>query len=167
MANGRKGRCDHANIGFLMSKKSYGAAVQTAVADACGNDHAQGHLLTINAVAKMFRVSTWTLRFYELRGLIHRHSMGGEAVFSWRDCECIALIIKAKKAGLTVRRIAPVIEAMGANASQESLKAGHQRCRDLIAGIIEYSDAVADVLAELERIDWEFSTRLAEKIARR
>jgi DNA-binding transcriptional MerR regulator len=150
-----------------MSKKSNRAAVQTAAADACGNEQARDHLLTINAVAKMFRVSTWTLRFYELRGLIHRHSLGGEAVYGWRDCECIALIIKTKKAGLSLRQIAPVVAAMGSKAPHDVLKAGHERCRDLITGITEYNDAAADVLAELERIDWEFSTRLAEKLASR
>src|ERR1044071_4177602 len=137
-----------------MSKKSCDAAVRTAAADACGVAHAQDHTLTLETVAKMFRISTWTLRFYEWRGLIHRSSMGGEAVYSWRDCERIALIIKAKKAGLTVRQIAPVVIAMGSNTPQETLKAGHQRCRELIAGMKSYSDPVADVLAELERIDW-------------
>ena len=152
---------------FSVSKKLCSTAVQTAVADACGNAHAEDHVLTIKVVAKMFRISTWTLRFYEWRGLVCRESMGGEAIYGWRDCERIALIIKAKKAGLTLRQIAPVIEAMASKASSESVRAGHQRCRDLIASMTEYSDPVADVLAELERIDWEFSTRLAERIASR
>lgn len=161
MANDALGLWTNANKGFPMSKKSCGAAVQTAAADACGDTHAQDHVLTINVVAKMFRVSTWTLRFYEWRGLIRRDSMGGEPVYSWHDCECIALIIKAKKAGLTSRHIAPVVKAMRGETSAETLKAGQRRCRDLIGGLTEYNDAVADVLAELERVNWELSTRLS------
>jgi DNA-binding transcriptional MerR regulator len=147
-----------------MSKKACVAAVQTAVADARGSEHAHDHVLTINVVAKMFRVSTWTLRFYEWQGLIGRDNDG---VFNWCDCERIALIVKAKRAGLTVRQIAPVVKAMNSDASSESLKAGHQCCRDLIARMREYSDPVADVLAELDRIDWEFSARLAASMADR
>jgi DNA-binding transcriptional MerR regulator len=142
-----------------MSKKSCDAAVHTAAADARGHGH--DHALTIQTVAAMFRTSTWALRSYEWRGLIRRENVDGNAVYSWRDCERIALIIKAKKAGLPLRRLAPVIKAMNGTVSSDVLQAGHRRCRDLIAGTTEYSDAVADVLAELERIDWELSTRLS------
>lgn len=146
-----------------MSKKSGGAAVQLAAAEACGNTHAQAqdNILTIEVVAKMFRVSSWTLRFYEWRGLILRESTGDGAVFSWRDCERIALIVKAKKAGLTIRQIAPIVKAMNGTVSLDILQAGHRRCRDLIAATTEYSDAIADMLAELERIAWELSARLS------
>jgi DNA-binding transcriptional MerR regulator len=147
-----------------MSKKACGAAVQTAAVDVRGDEHAHNHALTINVVAKMFGVSTWTLRFYEWRGLIGRDNDGA---FGWRDCERVALIVKAKKAGLTIRQITPVVEAMNSDASSESLKAGHQCCRELIARLRDYSDPVADVLAELDRIDWEFSARLATNMAAR
>lgn len=141
-----------------MPKKS-SAAVQTAAAQACGNAH--DHILTIDVVAKMFRLSTWTLRSYEWRGLIQRETTGDGAVFSWRDCERIALIVKAKKAKLTIRQIAPIVKAMNGKVSLDILRAGHRRCRELIAATTEYSDAVAEILAELERIDWELSTRLS------
>jgi DNA-binding transcriptional MerR regulator len=140
-----------------MPKKS-SSAVQTAPAQACGNAH--DHILTIDVVAKMFRVSPWTLRSYEWRGLIQRDSTGDGAVFSWRDCERIALIVKARKAGLAIRQIAPIVKAMNGKVPLDVLQAGHRRCRELIAATTEYSDAVADVLAELERIAWEFSKRL-------
>jgi DNA-binding transcriptional MerR regulator len=158
VANGAKGLLTQANKGFPMPKKSNGA-VQTAAALACGNAH--DHILTIDVVAKMFRVSTWTLRLYEWRGLIQRERTGDGAVFSWRDCERIALIVKAKKAGLAIRQIAPIVKAMNGKVSRDILQAGHRRCRDLIAATSEYNDAVAEILAEFERIAWELSKRLS------
>jgi DNA-binding transcriptional MerR regulator len=143
-----------------MPKKS-SAAVPMAAAKACGNAH--DHVLTIDVVARMFRVSTWTLRLYEWRELIARERTGDGAVFSWRDCERIALIVNAKKAGLAIRQIAPIVKAMNGTVPLDVLQAGHRRCRELIAATTEYNDAVAEMLAELERIDWEFSKRLSAK----
>jgi DNA-binding transcriptional MerR regulator len=132
-----------------------------AASAARGDIDARGHALTIRAVAQMFKVSKTTLRLYEWRGLIRRHKDGGEPVYSWLECERIALILKAKKARLALRQLAPLLKAMDRHASRDVLKAGHAHCLDLIANITEYDDAVAELLAELDRINWELSTRLA------
>jgi DNA-binding transcriptional MerR regulator len=136
-----------------------------AASAARGDSHAHGHALTIGAVAQMFKVSVLTLRLYEWRGLVRRHKDRGERVYSWSDCERIALIVKTKKAKVALRQIAPLLKAMDRNASRAAIKAGQAHCLALITNIKKYDDAVADLLAELDRISWELSTRLAATVA--
>ena len=45
-------------------------------------------------------MSPLALRLFELRGLIRRRRAGHDWVYSWSDCERIALLVKARKAGL-------------------------------------------------------------------
>ena len=101
-----------------------GNAVGCKAAAADGTDTAElaaapdSNILTIAVVARMFKISRLALRLYELRGLIRRHRSGNLRVFSWFDCERIALLVKARKAGLAVRELAAVLRAMDERASE-------------------------------------------------
>ena len=49
---------------------------------------------------------------YEALGLIKRRYWNGpERVYGWADCERIALIIKAQRAGVSLRQIMPILRA--------------------------------------------------------
>lgn len=121
---------------------------------------AQSHILSIREVARMFGVSTFTLRLYELLGLIRRKRAGRERVYSWVDCERIALLIKARKAGLSLARLVPVIKAMDDGARPRVANFGRQRCLSLIHALESGQRYRRDVLGELYRIDWELAERL-------
>jgi DNA-binding transcriptional MerR regulator len=139
--------------------------------------HDERAALSIAAVARMFGVSTLTLRLYELRKLIRRERADRGWVYSWKDCERIALILKARKAGLGVAQIAAVILAMDERATIPVIQRGRLQCQTLIyalevqqqaganasaeLGRIDGEQTVADILAELDRIDYELAERLA------
>jgi DNA-binding transcriptional MerR regulator len=124
---------------------------------------AEDQVLTIRVVAKMFRTPMFMLRLYELRGLIRRQRIGQELVYSWSDCERIALLTKARKAGLTVGELQPVIKAMGERVLLRVADRGRLQCLSLIHALESQQQATGNVLGELYRIDWELSERLGVK----
>ena len=118
------------------------------------------HILTIGVVAKMFKVSTLTLRFFEWRGLIQRRHISNEWVYSWSHCERIAVLVKARKADLTTGRLQPMLKGMDEQASKPVIDAGRLKCLSLIHELEDRQQAIGAVLGELYRIDWELSDRL-------
>jgi len=90
-------------------------------------------VLSIENVARMFGVSKWSLRYYELRGLIRRtHSLDGVPVFSWADCERLAFIIKCRKAGVKLSDVITIIDATDDDASPLAFKTGQESCMALV-----------------------------------
>ncbi|MGC1467506.1 MAG: MerR family transcriptional regulator [Pseudolabrys sp.] len=119
--------------------------------------------LSIGVVARMFRTSTLTLRLYELRGLIRRRRSGRDRLYSWFECERIALILKACCAGLRVSDIKRIIVGMDERSSRTGAEAGRQEAISLIHVLERRQQAIGNVLGELYRIDWELSRRLGVK----
>ena len=117
-------------------------------------------ILTLGVVARMFKISPLALRLFELRGLIRRHRAGNVRLFSWFDCERIALLVKARNAGLAVREFAAVLSAMDEQASDKVADAGRLQCLSVIHTLETHKQSVSNVLEELYRIDWELSERL-------
>jgi len=120
----------------------------------------ESHILTLAVVARMFKISPLALRLFELRGLVRRQRAGNAWVFSWSDCERIALLVKARKAGLAVRKFAAVLRAMDEQAPNAVADDGRLQCLSLIHALEARKKAIHDVLDELYRIDWELSERL-------
>jgi DNA-binding transcriptional MerR regulator len=118
------------------------------------------HNLTIDTVARMFKTSKLTLRLYEYFGIIARERSGQKRVYSWFECERIALLVKARKAGLEIGAVAKVVKAMDEKAPAPVADAGRQQCLSLIHVLEERQRVIGNVLDELYRIDWELSQRL-------
>jgi DNA-binding transcriptional MerR regulator len=119
--------------------------------------------LSIKNVAQMFKISSLSLRLYELRGLIRRERAGRTWVYSWSDCERIALIVKARQAGLRIRELKPVIVAMSKQSQLSVADAGRLQTIRLIQQLEGRQQAIGKVLGELYRIDWELSDCLGVK----
>lgn len=141
------------------------SAANAADAVGCGrsDDQAKGAALTLEAVAAMFKISTLSLRFFEWRGLVRRRRVGTKLVYSWSDCERIALIVKARKAGVPLRRLSAIVIALDTEASPRGFEAGRKQCLKAIRRLEKRKIAIQDLLAELHRIDWELWERLADK----
>ena len=122
-------------------------------------------VLSIANVARMFGVSILTLWIYELRGLIRRERDGRQRVYSWRDCERIALILKARKAGIGVAKFGAVIKATDEHAADTVAQHGRLQCQALIHALEAQQRTAANALAELNRIDLELSARLVRHAA--
>lgn len=121
---------------------------------------AENPLLSIAAVAQMFKISPLRLRFFEWRGLIRRRRADNALVYSWSDCERIALLIKARKAGLVVHEIAAVLRAMDDRTPASVANDGRMQCLALIHALEGRKKATTEMLAELYRVDWELAERL-------
>jgi DNA-binding transcriptional MerR regulator len=152
-----------------MSNGTRNTAGCRAVVDGCGDAAAdqshwsERHGLSIQVVAKMFKLSPFRLRLFELRGLIRRERRGNERVYSWSDCERIAVLVKARQAGLAFGDLAPILKAMDPQVSKPIAEAGRQKCLSLIHALERRQQTIGSVLGELYRIDWELSDRLGVK----
>lgn len=147
-----------------MSKNARNAAgcgtMTGGMDDAVVPGPASDHALTIDTVARMFKISKFALRLHELRGLIRRHPIGGERVYSWADCERITLLLKARDADVAIADLKPVIAAMDETASRVTADAGRLKSLALILALEARQNRIGTLLGELYRIDWELSDRL-------
>jgi len=122
---------------------------------------AEGTLLSIGNVAKMFNVSRLALRNYEVRGLIkRRHRVGNTRVYGWADCDRIAFIIKGRKAGLSLSEIGPILKAADEDAPADSIRDARTSCLELIDRLDRRRQALRDALAELRHLHTLLSSKL-------
>ena len=118
--------------------------------------------LSIEDVSKMFKVSRLALRGYERLGLIKRRNhSGGRPVYGWIDCERLSFILKARRAGLTARQVAPIITGAAADAAINAVRGGHARCVELMDQLDRRRRDLRDALAELRYLDKLLSKRLS------
>jgi DNA-binding transcriptional MerR regulator len=117
--------------------------------------------LSISNVSKMFKVSRLTLWTYERLGLIkRRHRIEQSLVYDWTDCGRLAFIIKARRAGLSVCQVAPIIKATEAAAPIESVKAARASCVELIDQLDRRRQFLRETTAELLHFDKLLSSKL-------
>jgi DNA-binding transcriptional MerR regulator len=110
-------------------------------------------VLSLKNVARMFGVSQLCLRYYEMRGLIHRrHSLDGVRVYGWADCERIAFIIKCHKAGVKMSDIIMVVQATEDDISPLQFKMGQEICMNLVDRLETRRKVIDEGLAELSHV---------------
>lgn len=110
-------------------------------------------VLSLRNVSEMFVVSQLKLRYYELRGLIRRGQVqDGVPVYGWADCERIAIILKCRKAGLTLTDIIAILEATDDDVSPANFKAGQEVCMALVERLEQERKVIDDALAELSHV---------------
>ena len=118
-------------------------------------------VLSLENVARMFGVSKFSLRYYELRGLIRRtHSLDGVPVFGWADCERLAFIIKCRKAGVKLSDIVTIIDATDDDASPLAFKTGQENCMALVERLERRRRVIDEALAELSHVYALLTTKL-------
>jgi DNA-binding transcriptional MerR regulator len=151
-----------------MSNGARNAAGRDAAVSGCGEATDQSgwldkQSLSIGVVAKMFKTSTLSLRLLELRGLIRRERVGRDRIYSWSDCERIAVLVKARRVGLSSGDLKPMLKAMDEQATKQVSETGRLKCLSVIHALESRQQAIGHVLGELYRIDWEISGRLGVK----
>jgi len=118
-------------------------------------------VLSLENVARMFGVSKFSLRYYELRGLIRRtHSLDGVPVFGWADCERLAFIIKCRKAGVKLSDLITIIDATDDDASPLAFKTGQENCMALVERLERRRRVIDEALAELSHVYALLTTKL-------
>lgn len=105
--------------------------------------------LSIGNLAKMLHVSRLRLWLYECRGLIKRRRLGDDLVYDWEDCARVFFIIKARRVGLRVSHILPLIDATKPGASDATIRHARTRSLALIHRLNRRHQALRQALAEI------------------
>jgi DNA-binding transcriptional MerR regulator len=114
---------------------------------------------TIREMSDHFGVTPRTLRFYESRGLISPRREFGVRLYSQRDADRLALVLKAKKFGFTLVEISGMVDAAKGSTDAPSLKLGRDKCLEQIRLLEAQVRECDDAIAELRRIHTMLSSR--------
>jgi DNA-binding transcriptional MerR regulator len=104
---------------------------------------------TITQLAKNFKVTPRALRFYESLGLLSPGREGRRRMYSRKEADRLAVIIKAKKFGFSLSQIRQMIADEG---SRQTLNLSHEKCLEQIARFERKLAEIQDVLAELRQL---------------
>jgi DNA-binding transcriptional MerR regulator len=108
-------------------------------------------LATIGEVAAEFDVSPRALRFYESKGLMSPLRKDGMRLYSKKDRERLALVLKAKRFGFVLGEIPDMINAQEGRAVGQSLKISREKCGEQIDLLQRQLEEVSEAIAELRR----------------
>jgi DNA-binding transcriptional MerR regulator len=79
------------------------------------NDEA---LYSIGDLASEFAISTRTIRFYEIKGLINPRRVGANRVYTKRDRARLQLILRGKRLGFSLDEVAEYLNLYDADPNQ-------------------------------------------------
>ncbi|MEG3175067.1 MerR family DNA-binding transcriptional regulator [Sphingomonas sp. RB3P16] len=114
----------------------------------------QADLTGINDVARMLDITPRTLRFYEDKGLITPCRVGAIRVYTKREIARMRLILRGKRLGFSLRDIVEFLDLYDADPQHvEQMRALAERCRQRIVSLAAQQEAIAETLAELEKIE--------------
>ncbi|MEG3163977.1 MerR family DNA-binding transcriptional regulator [Sphingomonas sp. PB2P19] len=123
----------------------------------------QDDLTGIQDVARTLGVSARTLRFYEDKGLIEPCRIGTTRIYTRRDVARMQLILRGKRLGFSLRDIEEFLGLYDSDPQHvEQMRALAERCRQRIDDLAQQQTAIAQTLAELEKIEGEALQRVAE-----
>jgi DNA-binding transcriptional MerR regulator len=108
--------------------------------------------LTISQAAARFGVTQRALRFYESKGLLAPAREGRSRIYNGDDQQHLALILKGRKLGFTLREIAQMIAAADGRGSPQALKITREKCLDQIELLKRQMNETAEALVELRRL---------------
>jgi DNA-binding transcriptional MerR regulator len=101
---------------------------------------------TIAQLSQKFSISLRTLRFYEARGFVSPHRAGVARLYSQSDHDRIALVLRAKRLGFTLREIADLI------ADDTGLRLSRKQCAEQINHLERQKREIESALAELRQV---------------
>ena len=104
---------------------------------------------TIGQVARRLGLTLRALRFYESRGLIMPVRRGSTRLYGPKEVERLAVIVKAKKLGLTLTAIGQILSEADAG---QALRLSRETCLAQIAALERKLVATQEALAELRAI---------------
>jgi len=115
---------------------------------------------TIGDLVRQFGITHRALRFYESRGLIKPARRGSTRLYGQRHLERLAVIVKAKKLGLTLTAIG---QLLGDERSEQTLRLSRETCAAQIAVFERKLAETQEALAELRAIRRLFEERRPDR----
>jgi DNA-binding transcriptional MerR regulator len=119
---------------------------------------------TIGRLANDFGVTLRTLRFYENLGLLSPQRSGPARLHSQSDHDRIALILRGKKLGFTLREIRELLAAPRGDDDCGSLQLSRQQCVEQINLLERQKHIIENALTELRRT---YSSHYTRELAHR
>ena len=116
-------------------------------------DPGANELYSIADLAEEFGISTRTIRFYDSKGLIAPRRVGTTRVFRRRDRARLALILRGKRLGFTLREISEYLDLYDIDPSQSAqLSLLDRRIGERIAMLERQMQDLETTLGELRDI---------------
>lgn len=113
---------------------------------------AKGAEYAIGELARAFRTTLRTLRFYEDKGLLHPRRVGMQRIYSQQDHDRLKLIVIGKKVGLSLDEIADMLEVYQLpKAGTEQLNAARESMIGHIDILRQRNADIDQALGELYR----------------
>ncbi|MDE8345110.1 MAG: MerR family DNA-binding transcriptional regulator [Acidocella sp.] len=136
---------------------------QTHQAVSPEGDHAAA-LYSVSQLARQLGVTARTIRFYEDKNLITPQRAGTTRVYTHRDRARLALILRGKRLGFSLREIKEFLDLYDADPQHHlQLRQLLIAVRKRITKLKEQRSAIEESLTELSEIDRQCEAVLASR----
>ena len=116
---------------------------------------------SIGQLAKEFGLTLRALRFYEDRGLLSPKRDGNARLYTPRDRERLAVIVKAKALGFTLSEIKDTLAGENLQDEPRGLSLSASQIADQIAHLEQQKAEVDAALAELQSLRAKLTVKAA------
>ncbi len=111
-------------------------------------------LYTVTELAEALGVTPRALRFYEDKGLVTPQRAGTTRVYTHRDRGRLALILRGKRLGFSLREVGEWLDLYDADPNQgEQMRILVAKVHERIAGLERQRDDLEETLSELREIE--------------
>ncbi len=111
-------------------------------------------LYTVTELAEALGVTPRALRFYEDKGLVTPQRAGTTRVYTHRDRGRLALILRGKRLGFSLREVGEWLDLYDADPNQgEQMRILVAKVHERIAGLERQRDDLEATLKELREIE--------------
>ena len=118
---------------------------------------------TITDLTREFGISTRTIRFYEDEGLIQPVRRGRTRLFKPSDRRLLMFILRGKRLGFSIAEIREIIGMYKEPPGEAGqLKLLMQRVNEKRAQLLQKRKDIEETISELDRVDEQCLSRLAE-----
>jgi DNA-binding transcriptional MerR regulator len=108
--------------------------------------------LTITDLAREFKVTARTLRFYEAEGLLDPERQGTQRFYSRADRARLAWVLRGRAVGLSLRDIRELLDLYAPGpARRPQLAAARGKCVERLETLRTQRDAIDATILELEQ----------------
>ncbi len=122
----------------------------------------------IAELAREFDVTTRTIRFYEDKGLLEPLRKGQRRIYAPRDRVRLRLIMRGKRLGFSLEEIRELIDLYDVDPTEVTqLRHFLEKIREHKAVLTRRQSDIDETLNEMERIETQCSSLLAEKQKKR
>jgi len=111
-------------------------------------------LYSVTELAEELGVTPRALRFYEDKGLVTPQRAGTTRVYTHRDRGRLALILRGKRLGFSLREVGEWLDLYDADPNQgEQMRVLVAKVHERIAGLERQRDDLEETLSELREIE--------------